>query len=265
MSHVRALSYGGGVQSTAMLVLAAERRIDFPVALFANVGDDSENPDTIDYFRDVAQPYAESHGIELVELHKVRRDGSIDTLLQRIERETTSIPIPMRLSMGAPGTRKCTSEFKIRVVAKELRRRGARRDNPAVLALGISLDEYQRMRTDSGIPHETLAYPLIDLRMTRQDCVNIINGAGLPVPPKSSCYFCPFHNRRMWMELRRDRPDLFAESVRIERLLNDRRERLGKDPMWMTDALRPLDEAITEDGQLDLFAPGCDIAGYCHV
>jgi hypothetical protein len=41
---VRAISYGGGVQSTALLVLAARREIDFPLAIFANVGDDSEHP-----------------------------------------------------------------------------------------------------------------------------------------------------------------------------------------------------------------------------
>lgn len=29
--RIRAVSYGGGVQSTALLVLAAQRRIDFPL------------------------------------------------------------------------------------------------------------------------------------------------------------------------------------------------------------------------------------------
>lgn len=44
---IRSVSYGGGVQSTALLVLAAQRRIDYPLFLFANVGDDSENPATV--------------------------------------------------------------------------------------------------------------------------------------------------------------------------------------------------------------------------
>ena len=44
---LRAVSYGGGVQSTALLVLAAERKIDFPLFVFANVGDRAENPDPI--------------------------------------------------------------------------------------------------------------------------------------------------------------------------------------------------------------------------
>lgn len=37
-------SYGGGVQSTAVLVLAAQRRLSVATFLFANTGDDSEDP-----------------------------------------------------------------------------------------------------------------------------------------------------------------------------------------------------------------------------
>ena len=47
--RLRVASYGGGVQSTAMLVLAAQRIIDFPLFLFANVGDDSEHPASLRY------------------------------------------------------------------------------------------------------------------------------------------------------------------------------------------------------------------------
>lgn len=262
---VRAISYGGGVQSTAMLVLAARGKIDFRLALFSNVGDDSEHPDTLEYVANVASPYAEKHGLELRELRKVRKDGTEDTLMKQIDRVKSTIPIPMRMANGAPGNRSCTGDFKIKVVARELKRLGATRAAPAVLALGISLDEYQRMRTDSGIPHETFAYPLIDLRMDRQDCINLIRSEGLPVPPKSSCFFCPFHTINQWRELMRARPDLFQKSVEMERAMNERRAALGKDPMWMSTALKPLDEAVTENGQLDMFEPGCQIAGYCHI
>lgn len=57
-TQLRTFSYGGGVQSTAALVLPAQARIDFPVFLFSNVGDDSEHPDTLRYVEDVAKPYA---------------------------------------------------------------------------------------------------------------------------------------------------------------------------------------------------------------
>ncbi|MEU8804907.1 site-specific integrase, partial [Spirillospora sp. NPDC048819] len=77
--------------------------------LFANVGDDSEHPATLRYIREHAAPYAAAHGIDLRELHRIRRDGSTETLYGRLMREgSRSIPIPVRMSNGAPGTRSCS-------------------------------------------------------------------------------------------------------------------------------------------------------------
>ena len=261
---IRAVSYGGGVQSTALLVLAAERKIDYGLFLFSNVGDDSEHPATLVYVREVAMPYAEQHGIELVELRK-RPKGSERTLLQKLmDPDVRSIGIPVRLAGGAPARRQCTADYKIRRVAAELKRRGASEEQQATVALGISLDEYQRMRTESGIAWERLAYPLIDLRIDRAACVALIERAGLPVPPKSSCFFCPFHTLSVWRKQKRDEPELFAKSVALERTINAKRARIGKDDVWLSSALKPLDEAVGDHDQLDLFeGPSCDIGGYC--
>lgn len=265
---LRAVSYGGGVQSTALLVLAAKRIIDFPLFIFSNVGDDSEHPSTLRYVREIAAPYAAEHGIELVEVRKQRRGGGEETLLQRINGVESSVPIPMRLASGAPGNRTCTIEFKIRVIAKELKRRGATNAMPAVCALGISTDEFHRARSSSQFKYETLAYPLLDLGLSRSDCVTLIADAGLPVPPKSSCWFCPYHKLSEWRRMRHEEPELFERSVAIERAMNARRAALGKDAVWISDAMRPLDEAIGEERQLDLFdetASGCANAGYCMI
>ncbi|MFJ6212306.1 hypothetical protein ACIQGZ_03095 [Streptomyces sp. NPDC092296] len=79
---MRAISYGGGVQSTALLVLAAKREIDYTTFLFANVGDDSERPATLAYIRDFAAPFAADVGLELHRLQRTRRDGSTETLME---------------------------------------------------------------------------------------------------------------------------------------------------------------------------------------
>jgi hypothetical protein len=55
------------------------------------------NPATLRYVRDVALPYATDHGIELHELRKVRRDGSVETLHGRlVQPGSRSLPIPVR-------------------------------------------------------------------------------------------------------------------------------------------------------------------------
>lgn len=261
---IYATSYGAGVQSTALLVMAAEQMIPHRLFLFANVGADSENPATLAYLEQHARPYAAAHGIELVELQKHDRAGQPVTLYGRLMTSERSIDIPMRMANGAPGNRNCTETFKINVIKAELKRRGATKDQPAELALGISLDEYQRMRTNSGVPFYTLAYPLIERRLDRAACMALIERAGLPVPPKSSCTFCPFQRHSQWKRLMQEQPGRFQQAVELERAMNARRESLGKDHVYLTSAGKPLDEAVQEDGQLSMFEGGsCDIGGYC--
>ena len=263
---LRCFSYGGGVQSTAALVLAAEGKIDFGIFLFANVGEKSEAKHTLAYVREIAMPYAAAHGIALHELKRTRRDGTTEDLYERMTREgSKALTIPMRLQNGMPASRSCTADFKIAVVARWEKQRGATADDPAVHGLGISLDEIGRARTDSGIPHQTLTYPLIDARLTRQDCINIIERAGLPLPKRSACWHCPFHSRAHWLETKRERPEEFAAAVELERFLSERSERLGHGPVYMTNALIPLDQVIVDTGQQEFDLTALDVceSGYC--
>lgn len=266
---LRAFSYGGGVQSTAALVLAARGEITYPLFLFANTGDDSEHPHTLRYVREVALPYAAEHGIELLEIQKRRRNGTPDTLIQRINRGKSSVPIPARMERsGAPGNRSCTDEFKIRVVSKEVKRRGATKERPALVGLGISLDEYRRIRaaSDPRSPLIYRVYPLIDLEMTRQDCLNVIAKEGLPIPPRSACWFCPFHSLEEWRRLQRETPDLFEKSCQLEEAMQARRIALGKDAVYFTDAgareRLPLQRIVGPDVQLTMEEESCE-GGFC--
>lgn len=264
------ISYGGGVQSTSMIVLAVQGRLGYDVdaAVFSNVGDDSEHPATLRYVREVMVPWAAERGLPVHELHRVKRDGTVETLWGRLMKpESRSLPIPVRMSNGAPGNRSCTADFKIQVVGKWLKANGANKDDPATVCIGISTDEVHRIGNKRVEPYENPVYPLIDLGLSRQDCKNVIRDAGLPVPPKSSCFFCPFHRPLMWAEMRRDEPELFAKSQQLEDTLNERRVTLGKDPVYLTRFNKRLSDAVAE-AQTPLFTDGefgdgqCD-EGYC--
>jgi len=262
---IRSFSYGGGVQSTAALVLAAAGEIDYPLFLFANVGEDSERPETLAYVHDVAMPYAAEHGIELLELRKTLRDGSTQTLMQKIDATETSIPIPVRMGTdGAPGNRTCTSEFKIRVIEKELRRRGATPEQRAVVGLGISLDEWHRAGTaeDPRSPYQLREYPLLDLQVTRAQALQLIRDAGLPAPNRSACFFCPFHTIEEWRRLARTKPDLFAKACELEERMHQRGQRLGRGEFFFTrrGALLP---DVVDSAQQALFEDDSCESGYC--
>jgi hypothetical protein len=263
---IRAFSYGGGIQSTAALVLAAQSKIDFPLFLFSNVGDDSEHPGTLRYVRDVAMPFAQAHGIELVELRRTRPDGTPRTLLEEVQSETLkSIPVPVRMTNGMPGTRSCTKHYKVLVIAGETKRRGATADNPAIVGLGISIDEWQRMSTNTGAAWQRTTYPLIDQRLDRASCIRIIEQADLPVPPKSACWFCPFHRISDWQRMKVNEPDLFMNAVIFELDVNAKRRRLGRPSVYLTRFGKPLHEVIGDQSLMDFEDDTTCDNGHCMV
>lgn len=251
---IRVVSYGGGVQSTALLVLAAEGKIDFTTFLFANTGDDSEDERTLTFVRDVAAPWAAQRGVAVHELRRQKRDGTAETLYQQVMRENTpSIPLYMAPT-GMPASRSCTNHFKLKVIERWLRDHGATRADPAVTAVGFSTDEVHRVgrvtRDDQALDRPV--FPLLDLGLSRRDCERLIEDAGLPVPPKSACWFCPFHRLATWRDRKRDRPELFDRAVTMERSINAKRNESGRNRFFLTSSLRPLDE-VCEGVQGSLF------------
>lgn len=259
---LRAISYGGGVQSTAMIVLATQGLIEADVALFANVGDDSEYPETLDYVRNIAIPWAAEKGLPVLELHPTRR-GERTTILNEIRRPDSKRDIiPVYGDIGMPLSRTCTADFKVKTLGSKLKEFGASKNAPAHVLLGISVDEIERANRGKNQPYEIREYPLLDLGLFRDDCEQVIRDAGLPVPPKSSCFFCPFHKKQTWQEMRRDRPELFEKSQELEDFMNERNKAGGRSPVYLTRFGKRLSDAIPEaQDSLDIFS-GSDIAEY---
>ena len=230
---IRILSLGGGVQS-CYLALASPEAFDF--AVFADTG--SERPDTYAYLAEIIAPRI---GAKLV---RVGILGGLEAVkLQGVPGYT--------LIDGKRGMRRrsCTDHFKIRPIRRWLRAQGVKR---AEMLLGISCDEVQRMR-DSDVRWITNAYPLIDAGLTRADCVRWFELNGLPVPPKSSCYFCPFHTPAYWEEMAATDPISYAKAQRAEELSG----------AFLTVSRRPLGAPVP----LPLFdtreeAGAC--GGHCH-
>jgi hypothetical protein len=214
-----------------------------------------------------AKPYAAAHGLDLIELHRDRRDGTVETLYGRLTKPgSRSLPIPVRMDNGAPGTRSCTADFKIKVIGRWLKAHGATAKNKATVGIGISSDEFERVNKRKAMPYEDPVYPLLwhEPPLWRMDCQRIIRDEGLPVPPKSACWFCPFHRPSTWQDMRIDEPALFDKAVELERTLNGRRDELGKDRVWLTRFAQPLDKVIPDGVQRLPFADdpnddaGCD-------
>jgi hypothetical protein len=265
---MRVFSFGGGVQSMAVLVLSAQGVLPYTHFVLANVGDDSENPATLDYVRHIAVPYADAHGLSVVEIKRPRKPEQDQTLFEDAWNENANIPIPVYMSGGGPGSRNCTSEWKIKVIERWMRdNAGATKKNRVPLGVGISVDESHRMRTDDPErePYLYKEYPLIDLMMTRNKCQDAIIKAGLPLAPKSSCWFCPYKRKAEWSKMRAEQPDLWSKAVELEQRIVAKRVRAGKDPAYLTAYNKPLEDIIPliSVNMFDDDDPMACESGYC--
>lgn len=111
--------------------------------------------------------------------------------------------------------RQCTSDFKITVIHREIRRLRENKER-VIQWIGISLDEAHRMKA-SRVKYIENYYPLIEARMTRNDCLEWMREKGYPAPPRSSCVFCPYHNDNEWRRLKTEQPDGFDDAVKFEK------------------------------------------------
>ena len=157
--------------------------------------------------------------------------------------------------------RRCTFAWKIAPIRRWLQ--SHRDKQPVELWIGISLDEALRMRP-SDVKYITHRWPLIEKRMTRNDCVNWLRAHDLEVPPKSSCVFCPFHDMATWRELKMSGNGNWEKAVEVDELI--RKARPAYD-LFVHPARKPLVEVDVRNqedkGQLRLWDEEC--TGYCGL
>jgi len=106
-------------------------------------------------------------------------------------------------------------------------------------------------------------WPLIEKRMTRQDCIKWLKVHGLEAPPKSACVFCPFHNRRAWLDMKAENGVDWQKAVMVDEAIRDARPPFA---LYVHADRIPLTEIKSEQdkGQLDLFASE-ECNGVCFV
>jgi hypothetical protein len=211
------ISYGGGIQSTALVVLAMLKKWDIDEIVHVDLLS-AESPSTREYVVYFASWLQENHQRNITIL---TRDLYGDML-----KHPQFTPVPWR---GRDESfilrRQCTRQYKVEPVRSYLK---GRYPDPIRLMLGISVDEWHRMRMsgDKGIEH---VYPLVDERLTRSACRSIIERAGLVLPGKSSCWFCPYRSARSQRDLIRKYPWLIEMASALEDRINEERHRQGKD------------------------------------
>ena len=197
MREVNIVSYGAGVNSTAMIIWMYNNKIPIDEIVFADVG--NESPETYAFLK-IFKEWMKEHNLKFVTVKSHLGTLRDDHYKKRI--------IPFR------AFRSCTDKFKIIPIRKYLKAKYPD-DTHFNMYLGIDYGEKQRAKK-SRRNYQTMTYPLVEQNIGRVGCVRIIENEGVPVPPKSGCVFCPFQPRQSWSDLLNNHPDIFDECIDFE-------------------------------------------------
>lgn len=272
---MKVLSLGAGVQSSVLALMSAAGEIEpFDCAIFADTqGEPASVYAWLDWLA-AKLPYP-VHRVTIGSLEA--REVTV-RISKRSGKPWMKNSIPAFIDNG-PGRklgmlgRKCTTDFKIEPIKRKLRTlvgiKRTPKDKSLVLvdqAIGISLDEFLRAKPsrETWIKHY---FPLIDLGMTRTDCMAWMKANGYPEPPRSACRFCPFHSDAEWTRLRDSEPAEFEAAVLFERRLQSAAAGVLDGVPYLHSSLKPLDQVTFADlpakQQVDMFNNECE--GLCGV
>lgn len=247
MIHI--LSLGAGVQSSTLALMAAAGEVT-PMPSAAIFADTQAEPKAVYIWLDWLEkqlPFP-TYRVTAGNLHEIIGK-------QRPKGRWRHMPIPAYIAnaQGKPSlaNRSCTQDFKIRPLERQVRILAGlfRKRSPLIPVvtqwIGISLDEAGR-RKPSRNTWQLNRWPLIEMSLTRQDCLNWMHRKGYPQPPKSSCTFCPYHSDAQWSAVKAD-PTSWKSAVEIDRRVRDLWHGRVPGNIYLHRKLKPLEELTFDD------------------
>jgi hypothetical protein len=204
------LSFGAGVNSTAILALVELKQLDLGDLDIIFADTQAENPETYCHIESMKKKFS---------IIILRKEQSLYEYCfeKRI--------IPSRM------LRWCTDKWKIRPIANRVQELYG---NEYKLIFGFCKGEERRSRNN-----QEAIYPLIQQGIDREKCINLIKQVGWKVPPKSGCFFCPFQHKMGWLALRENKPYLWKLAVKLEENALQRYPKMflyGDKPLTELDA-----------------------------
>ena len=211
----------------ASAVAAKLTLLGVPDAVLAYTDPGSEHPDNARFLDDCERWFKR-------EVVRLRSDRYVDTWQVWEERRF----------LVSPAGALCTAELKKRV-------RFAFERPDDVQVFGYTAEEQNRAdRFRRQNPDVDLRTPLIDMGLTKDDCLAMIDRAGIELPAmyklgyrNNNCIGCPKGGIGYWNKIRRDFPETFDRMARLERdigasVLREDTRRGDGGPIWL-DELDP--------------------------
>lgn len=231
-------SCGLGVNSIAGIMEASDQGVIFDEILFANTGKGKklgERAVTYEYLYKYLNPWLVANGQPKVKmLHSYNKDGELITLYDECFKLQTLPAIVF-------GFKTCSQRFKGQPQDKFLNNNETAIDtwgkgNKVTKWIFYDADESQRAK-DYSDDKFTVRYFLLEQNWGRYECEEKIKSSNLPLPPKSSCKFCPSMKPYQIIDLYETERTGFYEAITLERnainggKLNEIKG-LGRDFSW---------------------------------
>ena len=248
-----AVSFSGGKDSTAMLLLMIERGMPIDMVLAADTG--MEFPEMYRHWDQVEQVLYRERGLHLTILRHPK--GFEWLMFDQPKEKESSIELRTKLGVplygnGWPGfkVRWCTGQLKTHLINKAVSR--LRKEYQILHYVGIAFDEQDRIKKEQ--------YPLVKWKITEKQALQICYDRGFDwgglyeIYHRCSCWCCPLQRIDELRKLRRHHPQLWAKLMELdERALSQ----FGKNALgqfkqnWTVAALE--ERFAAEDQELSLF------------
>ncbi|MGX9366123.1 phosphoadenosine phosphosulfate reductase domain-containing protein [Desulfoplanes sp. PS50] len=149
--------------------------------------------------------------------------------------------------LPSPKSRWCTEYLKLKPYEDFIG------NDPVISYVGIRADEPHRTGYISTKPNMKTVLPFVENNIRLEDVERILNESGLGVPryyewrSRSGCYFCFYQQKREWVGLLQNHPELFEEAKKYEKYDPETGERYTWNQGETLDELAQRAEAIMEE------------------
>ena len=267
---LRVLSLGAGVQSSTLALMIKHGEIpEVDCGIFSDtMGEPKEVYKWLGWLKKQL-PFP----VYIISYRNLKQD-----ILDAVEGKYKFLKIPVytkNVKTGKIGLlrRQCTTDYKILPIIKKVREllgykryKNVKKGTKVEMLMGISFDEAIRMKTNQ-LPYIENIYPLVDKKITREDCFQWMKNNNYPTPPRSACTFCPYHSNTEWLRVKENKKE-WEEVVAMDKAIRKGTSRNIDNEIFLHRDCVPLDEVDLEYKQSDLFEDhgqlnNCD--GMCGV
>ncbi len=237
---MKILSFGAGMQSTALALMSCENAIAlkegwvvpypqvpvYDAVIFCDLG---LEPPWVKTQADFVRAECEKVGIFYKQLDAPLYQDLVDNFGKR---RVVSIPWWTLSENGKKSKmpRNCTLDYKVDIIAKYVRwnllgykkyQRLKDSDHKAhELHMGFSYEERKRC-ADNPNPLFINKFPLVDMKLERKDNYAYIKEEWGLDTKASACAFCPFHRNYFYRHLKENEKDCYTKLVAIDEMLRD--------------------------------------------